>query len=509
MFQQIAEQSAEDLSSTLSKVKLDLITADTFASCQASLFSYMASEHVSIINQIIGTPDAEDALPNTPNEPLLVRFAGLSALESPSEAAASDAPSEISLHLIAPDVLLADVIKVRANYLPSDVSLESLLGEGSYGTVHRGKILSGDDLLSFEVAVKLFSLDLGTATRLEEFSQEAVILNQISSDYIISLLGVYSLGIGILIELAPFGDLYMLIHDPLRVLKPMNQFLNDQDRLSIERRDGASLDQFETVFSNSISEIQAIVSTVPQLVPIFQTFLSASTQFWKEPSPFHAQWRGSIFTDFSQCYADHLFYNYLLPLPFILRLGWDIAQALNYIHSLDPPIVNLDLKSPNILLFVSSFHEWNSPTPIAKLSDWGMARTYESPSTSTSPQEYSKQLENALPRWAPPEYQNLNFSPTSDIYSLGLCLWEACSRKLPFDHIMPGPFFESSLADSVLRGDRPPLDILQAYYPQSFLNLIRLMWHRLPVQRASADSVLKELKAIALQHAPELIPFLH
>ncbi|EFJ41152.1 hypothetical protein VOLCADRAFT_98940 [Volvox carteri f. nagariensis] len=56
----------------------------------------------------------------------------------------------------------------------------------------------------------------------------------------------------------------------------------------------------------------------------------------------------------------------LLPLPMVLHIGCEIAQALAYLH---PTIVHRDLKPDNVLL-----SKVNTPEPIVKVSDFGLSR---------------------------------------------------------------------------------------------------------------------------------------
>lgn len=56
------------------------------------------------------------------------------------------------------------------------------------------------------------------------------------------------------------------------------------------------------------------------------------------------------------------------PLP--LRIAFDVACGINYLHNLDLPIIHCDLRSPNILLFSINYTD----SVVAKVGDFGMSQ---------------------------------------------------------------------------------------------------------------------------------------
>ncbi|TMW61813.1 hypothetical protein Poli38472_010876 [Pythium oligandrum] len=99
-----------------------------------------------------------------------------------------------------------------------------------------------------------------------------------------------------------------------------------------------------------------------------------------------------------------------------LRIALDIAEALVYLHSLDPPMVHRDLKSCNVLLD----GEMN-----AVLSDFGTTREVNDTSTMTA------EVGTAL--WMAPEVlSGRRYDQSADVYSLGVILSELDTHELPF-----------------------------------------------------------------------------
>ncbi|TMW61859.1 hypothetical protein Poli38472_010922 [Pythium oligandrum] len=99
-----------------------------------------------------------------------------------------------------------------------------------------------------------------------------------------------------------------------------------------------------------------------------------------------------------------------------LRIALDIAEALVYLHSLDPPMVHRDLKSRNVLL---------DKDMTACLSDFGTTRAADESSTMTT------EVGTAL--WMAPEVlSGQRYDQSADIYSLGVILSELDTHELPF-----------------------------------------------------------------------------
>lgn len=102
------------------------------------------------------------------------------------------------------------------------------------------------------------------------------------------------------------------------------------------------------------------------------------------------------------------------------QIAIDMANGLAYLHAQN--ILHRDLKSFNILLD-NDYH--------AKISDFGLAKLkLETRNTSTG------RLSNrsGTVSWRAPELFKRNSTATqaSDIYSLGMVLWELLTRELPF-----------------------------------------------------------------------------
>ncbi|KAJ1639388.1 kinase-like domain-containing protein [Pavlovales sp. CCMP2436] len=110
------------------------------------------------------------------------------------------------------------------------------------------------------------------------------------------------------------------------------------------------------------------------------------------------------------------------------HVALQVAEALHYLHTLQPSVVHRDIKSLNVLL--------TAEYSIAKVADLGLARTK---SQVLMPPQHAY-----TPAYAAPEvHDSQHASEKVDIYSFGVLVWEfltlcaascacrpACSRLL-------------------------------------------------------------------------------
>jgi serine/threonine protein kinase len=105
------------------------------------------------------------------------------------------------------------------------------------------------------------------------------------------------------------------------------------------------------------------------------------------------------------------------PQEDILKIGLKIAEALQYAH--DHQIIHRDVKPTNVLL-----NERNEPL----LTDFGVAELTDWPSLTLS-----GALTGTPLYMAPEQARSEAASPGSDVYSLGVVLYEAFTGRLPYE----------------------------------------------------------------------------
>jgi serine/threonine protein kinase len=126
-----------------------------------------------------------------------------------------------------------------------------------------------------------------------------------------------------------------------------------------------------------------------------------------------------------------------LPVNEVVRIGIELCEVLDYLHTHQPPIIFRDLKPLNIMV---------TPKGHICLIDFGIARHFKQEQTQDTAYYYSA-------GYAPPEqYGRSQTGPRSDIYSLGVTLHQMLSGQNPAN--TPFQFPHLQLVDPTLP---PPL----------------------------------------------------
>ena len=105
-----------------------------------------------------------------------------------------------------------------------------------------------------------------------------------------------------------------------------------------------------------------------------------------------------------------------LPIEDALRIGAEVAEALGEAHW--HGIVHRDVKPANILLTADGH---------AKVSDFGIAKILHVPTVTTS-----AVVLGTVHYLAPEQASNAEISPATDVYSLGVVLYEMLTGRPPF-----------------------------------------------------------------------------
>jgi eukaryotic-like serine/threonine-protein kinase len=169
----------------------------------------------------------------------------------------------------------------------------------------------------------------------------------------------------------------------------------------------------------------------------------------------------------------------------VLRYGAEIAQALHHAHRRG--ITHRDLKPGNVMLTSSG----------AKLLDFGLAKLAHAERVAPhdalteaqrNPLTAEGTIVGTLPYMAPEQIEGRELDPRSDIFSLGVILYEMATGQRPF-----GGTSSAALAASILSSDPPS----QPAIPPQLDRVIRTALEKEPDQRwQTAHDLARQLRWI-------------
>ncbi len=107
----------------------------------------------------------------------------------------------------------------------------------------------------------------------------------------------------------------------------------------------------------------------------------------------------------------------LLPIPQVLSIVERVAEALDYAHQHN--VVHRDIKPANIM--------WDRATDSVKVTDFGIARITDSSKTKTG------MVLGTPSHMSPEQLSGERITGQSDLYSLGVTLYQLACGKLPFE----------------------------------------------------------------------------
>ena len=176
------------------------------------------------------------------------------------------------------------------------------------------------------------------------------------------------------------------------------------------------------------------------------------------------------------------------------RITADTAAGLNYLHTLDPPILHRDMKSLNVMLTARND---------VKLADFGLADVKQQIQQATASSQAASSGGLAVGavgtiQWQAPELFRLKpaWSPAADVYALGVVCWELVAREIPFSGCSP-----FVIPGAVVAGERPAMPETT---PAPLAALIRRCWAQEAQERPSALEAVRAFRALASELPREL-----
>jgi len=181
----------------------------------------------------------------------------------------------------------------------------------------------------------------------------------------------------------------------------------------------------------------------------------------------------------------------VLAWPQRLKIAQDVAKGMNFLHRWQ--IVHRDLKSLNLLL--ASHVGTSDETPWTKISDFGLSRALPQKGAGAQHHPVTMMTGGAgTYHWMAPEVlDGRDYDEKVDVYSYGICLFELCSRRIPFDESGLEPV---SIAVAVSKGRRPELSKVPRECPSDLRLTMEYCWSHSPATRPSFDAILETLKLV-------------
>jgi len=181
-----------------------------------------------------------------------------------------------------------------------------------------------------------------------------------------------------------------------------------------------------------------------------------------------------------------------MPLPIALSIMYGVTSALAYVHDPRGPhaklnIVHRDISPSNILVSFDG---------AIKLVDFGIARVETGAVTRTA----SGQLKGKIPYMSPEQCRARPLDGRSDLFSLGVVLYELTTNTRPFDRSS-----EFETLEAIVRGEfAPPSRVAPAYPADLEEIVVRLLATRPTDRYPSAGALLVDLDRMISAHDLDL-----
>lgn len=163
-----------------------------------------------------------------------------------------------------------------------------------------------------------------------------------------------------------------------------------------------------------------------------------------------------------------------MAYPKVIALSKQIAAALSFAHK--NHIIHRDVKPHNVMI---------TPNGTAKITDFGIAKAVN----ATTITDNTDGIVGSVHYFSPEQARGGYVDEKSDIYSLGIVMYEMLTGKVPFDGDNP-----VSIALQHINGEMVPPSKVVSGVPPALEHIIMKCTDKYPVNRyASADELIEAL----------------
>lgn len=179
-----------------------------------------------------------------------------------------------------------------------------------------------------------------------------------------------------------------------------------------------------------------------------------------------------------------------LPLEWVWRLGGQLCAALSAAHAVG--IVHRDIKPQNVMILDARMEL------LARLTDFGIARQVGVDLTTLTA---TGQVIGTPDYLSPEQVLGEPGGPTSDLYSLGIVLYELLTGHLPFEAETP-----LAAASQRMVADPPPLSAFRRDIPLPLQEVVMLALRREPDERFTDASEFAQALRWSREQSPPQPP---
>ncbi len=172
--------------------------------------------------------------------------------------------------------------------------------------------------------------------------------------------------------------------------------------------------------------------------------------------------------------SDYIKYQGAMSYPKVIALAKQIASALSFAHK--NHIIHRDVKPHNVMI---------TPNGTAKITDFGIAKAVNAATIVDN----TDGIIGSVHYFSPEQARGGYVDEKSDIYSLGIVMYEMITGRVPFDGDNP-----VNIALMHINGEMVPPSRLIAGVPPALEHIILKCTDKYPVNRfASADELIEAL----------------